>query len=316
MQLTAEIKKATGEQIPVIALFQSPTIAQLANKIRKGDWSVRTSSSVYINPDVSKVPLFWVHDTFLAGHLEPDQPLYIVRHWVPDEEVTALGTVGERAAHYLKEVRSIRPQGPYVLGGYCFSSVTALEMGRQLIQQGEEVPLLFLLEPSSRLLPADYQPADHSVKGKSLHHSRKIIGIQGKERMTYILRKLPLVFPYIKDKIRENIKLALCRSYVFFNQPLPDTLKAFYTHHCFVRQALALYKPEMYPGSVVIFQTEKMPDGVRRDWSGIASGEIEIHEIQGAEHLTIIQEPHISALSKQLNVYLDQIQAKEYDQKS
>jgi len=314
VQLVSEVKKVTGHQMPVNTLFQSPTIEQLAETIRKGDWSEQTSSPVKINPGAPKVPLFWVHDMFLAKHLEPDQPLYVVRHWIPDEEITSLNTVGERAAHYLKEVRSVRPKGPYVLGGYCFSSVVALEMARQLIQQGEEVSFLFLVEPSFRLLPADCQPADHSLKGKFTYHSRKITAMQSKEKMIYVLQKLPLVFPYIKDNVIEKIKIALCKAYLLFRQPLPAMLKVFYTQSCYVRQPLTRYTPEVYPGSVVIFQPEKIPDGIQRDWSSIASGRTEIHEIQGAEHLTIIQEPYIRALSKQLNVYLDQIHAKGYDQ--
>ena len=316
VQLMAEIKKVTGQRIPVITLFQSPTIEQLADTIRKGDWSEQTSGPVQINPDASKLPLFWVHDTFLAGHLEPDQPLYVVRRSIPDEELASRNTIEEMAAHYLKEVRNIRPKGPYVLGGYCFWAVIALAMARQLIQQGDEVYFLFLVEPAFKLLPADCRPADSSLKGMLIHHSRNLAATQNKDKITYFLQKLPFVFPYIKNKVREKTKLALCRTYLFFKQPLPATLKVFYTFSCFVRQPLTRYTPEVYPGSVVIFQPEKIPEGVQRNWSSIASGRTDIHEIPGAEHLTIIQEPYISTLSKKLNGYLAQMQAKQPAPKS
>ena len=188
-------------------------------------------------------------------------------------------------------------------------------MARQLIQQGDEVSLLCLVEPSYNLLPADCRPADSSVKGICMHHSRKLAAMQSKDKIIYFLQKTPLVFPYIKDKVIEKMKIALCRTYLFFRQPLPMNLEIFYTYSCYARQSLNLYKPQPYPGRLVIFQTEKIPDDVQRDWSSIASERTEIHEIPGAEHLTIIKEPYMSTLSRQLNGYLDQIQAKGHDQK-
>ena len=86
-------------------------------------------------------------------------------------------------------------------------------------------------------------------------------------------------------------------------------LKVFYIYRYYAWQPFSLYKSEVYPGSVVICHPEKKTDRVQRDWSRIASGRTEIHEIPGAEHLTIIQKPYISVWSKQLNAYLDQIQA-------
>ena len=222
VQLMAEIKKVTGQRIPVITLFQSPTIEQLAETIRKGDWSEQTSVPVQINPNASKLPLFWVHDTFLAGHLEPDQPLSVVRHSIPDEELASHSTIGEMAAHYLKEVRSVQPKGPYVLGGYCFWAVLALEMARQLIQQGEEISLLFLVEPSGKVLPADCRPADGFLKGMVISHSGKLAAMQLKDKMTYLLQK----FPYIKNKGIEAIKLALCKTYLFFKKTLAHASKS------------------------------------------------------------------------------------------
>jgi thioesterase domain-containing protein/acyl carrier protein len=317
VQLMAEIKKVTGQQIPVLTIFQSPTIEQLAERIRKGDCSDQLSSTIQVNPHTSKLPLFWVHHTFLARHLEPDQPLCVVYPSIPDKDIAAHSTIESITTQYLQEMRSIQPKGPYVLGGFCFCAAIALKMARQLIQQGDEVSLLFLVEPSSRLLPSDGRPANSSLKEMFVYHSRKLGALKGKDKISYFLQKLPYVVPYIKIKVKQSIKIARCKTYIFFKKPLPMPLKRFYIVRCCTRRQGSLYTPEVYPGSVVIFHAEKKLDGgVERKWNRIASGRMNIHTIPGTEHLTIIQEPCLSVLSGHINRYLKQIQAKEYNHKT
>jgi thioesterase domain-containing protein len=43
-------------------------------------------------------------------------------------------------------MQSVQPRGPYVLGGYCFGGVVALEMARQLRKRGEHVAHLVMIE--------------------------------------------------------------------------------------------------------------------------------------------------------------------------
>src|SRR5688572_10921850 len=49
------------------------------------------------------------------------------------------------AAQYVKDLRAFQPHGPYYLGGYCFGGNVAYEMARQLMEAGEKVALLVLL---------------------------------------------------------------------------------------------------------------------------------------------------------------------------
>ena len=47
-----------------------------------------------------------------------------------------------------KKCAPFRHEGPYFLGGLCFGGMVAFEMARQLLEQGQEVALLVLLDPS------------------------------------------------------------------------------------------------------------------------------------------------------------------------
>ena len=50
------------------------------------------------------------------------------------------------AAHYVREIRSLQPEGPYHLGGSSFGGVIAFEMARQLRVHGQWVGVLALFD--------------------------------------------------------------------------------------------------------------------------------------------------------------------------
>ncbi len=50
------------------------------------------------------------------------------------------------ANFYLKEIKSIQPKGPYLLGGYSFGANVAFEIARILEDQGDVVDILFVID--------------------------------------------------------------------------------------------------------------------------------------------------------------------------
>ena len=120
----------------------------------------------------ANTPLFWGLQAFgefeiLASHLDPNQPLYGFRSLFGSEEKSA-DSNREIAAYYAREIREIRPQGPYLLGGFCEAAKIAFEIARILRADGAEVALLGLQE---QFVPEPYdgrvafffcQPGNHS----------------------------------------------------------------------------------------------------------------------------------------------------------
>jgi thioesterase domain-containing protein len=41
------------------------------------------------------------------------------------------------AAHYISEMRSVQPHGPYFLGGFSFGGLVGYEIAQQLKKSGE-----------------------------------------------------------------------------------------------------------------------------------------------------------------------------------
>ena len=89
-------------------------------------------------------------NSFLPRYLGWDQPLYGLEHQSQDGKPALYDSVKTIASHYLGEIHSVQPNGPYFLGGYSFGAMVAFEMAQQLKKAGADVALLTLLDPAQR----------------------------------------------------------------------------------------------------------------------------------------------------------------------
>jgi acyl carrier protein len=154
VHLFAQIEKAFGKNLPLATLFQTPTVGQLADILRQQGWSAPRSSLVALQPDGHKPPFFIVHA--LGGHilgyhelvrrLGRDQSIYGLQAQGLDGEQAVLTRIKDMANHYINEIRTVLPEGPYLLGGYSLGGIVAFEMARQLEAQGQKIALLALLD--------------------------------------------------------------------------------------------------------------------------------------------------------------------------
>jgi amino acid adenylation domain-containing protein len=154
VRLMAQIHQQLGQKLPLTQLFQAPTIEQLANTLRQPTERLPWSPVVAIQPNGSKQPFFCIPGgggyTFylyhLARYLGSDQPFYGLQARGLDGEQEPHTTIEAIAAYNLEALRTIQPQGPYLLGGHSFGGLVAFEMALQLQKQGEEVALLALMD--------------------------------------------------------------------------------------------------------------------------------------------------------------------------
>ena len=155
VKLFAEMEKRFGKNLPLSVLFQAPTISQLTDVIQRTEEAVSWSPLVTIQAgDSKKLPLFCVHGAGfnvliyrdVALNLGSEQPVYGLQ---------ARGLDGNRPVHldfksiatdYIREIQSVQPEGPYMLGGLSNGGCIALEMAQQLHAQGQEVILLALFD--------------------------------------------------------------------------------------------------------------------------------------------------------------------------
>ena len=152
VRLALVIEKSLECRLPVAALFQAPSIAELAALMRARGQPVPLAL-VALQPNGHRPPLFLAHAmgggnlwgyANIARELGDDQPVYAFKPCEP-EQLATFPTIESMATHYLKEMRHIQPHGPYRLGGYCFGGNIAYEMACQLEAAGETVSVLALL---------------------------------------------------------------------------------------------------------------------------------------------------------------------------
>ncbi len=326
MRMMSQIERVFGKRLPLTALFQAPTIEQLARLLSEEIALAPWSSLVPLQIGGPKPPFFWIHgeasDSVLPRYLGPHQPLYGFMHQSQDGTPARHTSVEDIAAHYLSEMRMIEPKGPYYLGGYCFGAIVAFEIAQQLKKEREEVALLVLLSPSTPKnceisTPLGENTSSAFVNGDSFgceiqRHVRNLNILGPKDRISYVLArtngKVTETALNILAPFRKAFKTTACKFYLGNGYSLPLSLRSFYTLEVY-RQALKNYVPKAHAGRLILFVSEGNLRTAQM-WKQLALQGIETHEVPGS-HTEVLNEPYVKTWAEQLKDQLDWAQSRE-----
>jgi thioesterase domain-containing protein/acyl carrier protein len=156
IRLMVLIEERMGRELPLATLFQAPTIEQLSDILRAEDGGTEPTI-VTLQALGAKLPFFCVpgaggtalYLNELARQLGQDQPFYAFQAKGLDGRSEPLASVPRIAEHYIQAMRTIQPEGPYVLGGHSFGGRLAFEMTRALERIGQRIEHLVLLDCSA-----------------------------------------------------------------------------------------------------------------------------------------------------------------------
>ncbi|MEO8425575.1 MAG: amino acid adenylation domain-containing protein [Verrucomicrobiota bacterium] len=309
VRLFGQMEKLIGRPLPLATLFQAPTIEQIANFLREDGWVRLWSSLVPIQPGGSMPPIFFAHGVggnvlnyyALARHLGRDQPVYGLQSWGLDGKTTPLTRVEDMAAHYLKEIRVVQPEGPYLIGGMSFGGVVAYEMAQQLLAQGQQVGLLALLDVRAwgfygTLARRDYyRLITLSWLRRIKFHFGNLAALPIGDKLTYLRQKGKT----IKRRINNRRFQKNYFKYLNSSRELPRALQN--VKKCNFLAA-KLYRPKPYTGRITVFQaTDRLshPIDPQIAWKHLALGGVDAFEVPG-DHLTLVDEPHVRVLAEKL----------------
>jgi amino acid adenylation domain-containing protein len=292
VRLMRRIEQKFKRKLPLVTLFEAPTIEQLAAILRRESWSPNSSLAIPIQPLGNRPPFFCVHGLGgavlrfkdLAGHMAPDQPFYGIQPQGIDGGMPFLRSVEEMATCYVREMRKVQPEGPYFVGGYSFGGLVAFEMARQLQADGQEVAFLGLV---------DTYPG--KAKSSAVLLST-LIALPRQQQIAYVTRKI--------NKYRKGLRRRFDALF------LPKALKE-------VRKILAkaelAYQPQTYFGTTTWIRASEKGlrglDSPQDDWSKWSIEGVEVHEIDG-DHGGIMKEPMVSILAERLRACLAKAQEK------
>jgi amino acid adenylation domain-containing protein len=289
VKLMHRIEEAFGKNLPITTLLEAPTIEQLAILLRQKGSLPAWSCLVPIQPAGSRPPFFCVHGAngavvrfhFLARYLGPNQPFYGLQANGLGAGQTCHTRAEDMAAHYIKEIRSVQPKGPYFLGGYSFGGAIAFEMAQQLALRGEKATVVLF----DTQLPASNTSLSASSALLQLFRSS-------------VLQAPACIWRLLTAPVREmERRLHVAR--------LPRNSKKV-RKACL--QAEKDYKPRPYSGRVILFRSSHKPLGQvvdpRAGWTRYAARELEICQVPG-NHENILLEPQVQSVAEQLRRCLD-----------
>jgi amino acid adenylation domain-containing protein len=312
-RMFARVEEKLEKKLPFATLFRGATIEKLAEVIRAEGWTSHWSVLVPIHEQGSKPPLYLVHGlrgnvlTFygLRHHIPADQPLYGIQADGLGTGHASLVSIPEMAEHYIKEMRSVQPQGPYFLGGFSAGGLVAYEMACQLHEAGECVPFLALFD--------SYVEAAGGYWLKSFYSRRALRMSLLALRASWLSIKSEGLLSVLGNKFQSmgvNIRIMV---WLLLGKISGRSKSGEVTHPRFLNpheaftRAIRVYSPKSYPGPAISFHSTSLdpntPD-FGEGWSRFITGKLERQQVYGG-HEDIFREPHIGRLADQLMQALD-----------
>jgi non-ribosomal peptide synthetase component F/thioesterase domain-containing protein len=304
-RLFAQVDSLWNKKVPLSTLFEAPTIEHLAQLLRDRSWTPASASLVPIRPTGTRPPLFIIsgiggnvvrfHD--LTRLLDEQQPVYALQPPGLDGETPCLTRIEDMAAHYIKEIRSLQPAGPYYLAGYSFGGLVTFEIAQQLTGQGERVGLLAMLEaPEWRY---QCERAKRLKRHAKLHRYRKIAA-----NLLFRAGRLE----YLWERLRRRGSNLIYALFAKFGRSLPQSIGTIQDINVF---AAGCYLPRSYAGRLTVFRTRpevRTPiDDDTQGWAPLVLGGIEVYEVPG-EHNDITSQPNVRILAQKLGLSLEKAQ--------
>jgi thioesterase domain-containing protein len=241
---------------------------------------------------------------------------------MPEKQLAALNSVPQLASRYLKQIRTLQPEGPYFLAGESFRGLVAFEMAQQLRAQGETVSLLALFDspvPGDRKqLPLAERLSLHlqNLSREGLSYALN----KGWRRISLSLDKLLRITSRIYGKFnsgrRRNGGAGLSiylagRQRVRANPPLrlqEGTQRDI--RQMVLHQAFTNYAPQPYQDKMGLFRAMERNEfdtyyaDPELGWGLFAAGGLEVHDVPG-DHIGILKDPNVQVIAAKLIACLE-----------
>ncbi len=298
VRMMGEIERRTGRRLPLAALFQEPTVEHLAQMLEQ-PYSVGQSVIVPLATMGKGTPLFCFHPAggtvfcyrALASHLGEDRPVYGVQAVGVDGLAEPFRRIDEMVRCYAEAIRSVQPQGPYLLAGWSLGGNLAMETARRLIDQGQQIALLALFDTAALYEDRAPQQSEFLPMLMALFPDEENLPLEKLQQMT------------AEEQLAFFLRRAAQGDIVADGDPAAGQ----HVFQVFRRnmEAMLQYRQKPYPGEVTLFLAEHQDDwfGSSRDpllgWGRWAQGGVEVHHI-AASHIRMVLEPAVRELAGKL----------------
>ncbi len=287
VRLIARIEKTFGISLPLAVLFDSPTIEALSQAVQERNPRLSRSTVVRLQKGDDGPPFFCVppaassvnHFAQLVRTLSSDIPFYGMQALGLEPDEVPQDRIEDMATRCVADMRAVQPNGPYFIGGRCLGAYIAFEMALQLLEIGEDVALLALLDPTGP--PGMRRDLRYYVRRAGFFRRRK-------QLVRAVLRR-------VRWTLRQVQRLRVLR---YLGSHHTRRIQRTYKAHM---RAQKTYAPRVYAGAITFFASsqEYSPDDSRPLWRDLTSCGLELHLVPGS-HRTMRQDPHLHTLVREL----------------
>lgn len=258
---------------------------------------------VAIKPEGRRLPFFCIHAIggnvlnyrVLAPALHREQPLYGLQATGIDGVARPLASIEAMASVYRREIKTLQPVGPYLLGGGSLGGMIALEIAQQMMRDGDDVRLLVMFDTVG---PNAYLRSSSPVGriGQRLAGQASPKALAG------------AVWRRLQSRGVDLGRLLRCRASQLRGVPIGHELRYWYVTRTNLA-AIRKYRPQPYDGRIHLIrgnleQTGPLSDP-ERGWSGWATGGISVSIVEG-KHGSFVE---TAELHERLRDLLDEINA-------
>ena len=305
VRLMSKIEQQFQKNLPLATLFQSPTIEQLATLLRSSADSLSWSSLVPIKSNGNQPPLFCIHPAGgnvlcfqdLASYLSSEQPFYGLQAFGLNPQNQPHTSIEQMATHYILQLQTVQPHGPYFLSGLSMGGLVAFEMAQQLSHQGEQIALLALLDTSPPFITPQERKDDAALLVEFMGEDLEL----GLEQLRQFGPEEQLI--YVAEQGKQK------------NLFLEDFDLAQTSHLLKIAklnvQATQNYQPQYYSGSIVLFSASETDADFESTWKELVE-HIETYVVPG-NHQNMIRPPHVKVLAQKLQKSLEQAQTHQLE---
>lgn len=298
VRLMAEVERLYGRKLPLVWLFQEPTIQRLADVLCAGDQPARCLVPIRPIAADSRRPLFCIHPAGgtvfcyreLARHLPDDVPVYGLQARGIDGREPPRARLEEMAADYAAEMRAVQPTGPYQILGWSLGGLIAFETARQFAEAGEQIGLLAVIDAGMvgpdqqfseddfmpmlmQLFPDEYRPALEELQGLSAVEQLDFFRVRAEQAQLVAGGDSPIQDQHVFQVFQTNMS------------------------------ALLEYRPRPYPGKLTLFRAAQLATPLHHEpslgWLPWASGGVDEHPLEG-EHVNLFRPPYVARLAETL----------------
>lgn len=313
-QLLSRVEQAERKSIPILSLFQQPSIREMAKLIAHQNWPLVANLVTCVNGKGSQTPLFCIASpdvntlgyANLSNNLSPDIPLYVVQSPPDKADVRQIKAkeIPDFATRYIEAIKKIQPSGPYRLLGMCTGAQIAIEMGRQLEAQSQSFDFLGVINTWAfyTISPRfKYRIIENRYRYRINYYREKFKTLTVKEVKRLLQKKLL--------RFKHKINFGSAASIETTNNP---QTKPNLPYSIIDDVGWEHLQPELQKvvGKVSVFRCKKQPYWrvpMRcLGWTKHAE-EVDIVDIKGKEHLTILRQPYVAGFAKHLEKRLSEL---------